>query len=197
MMLSSASRSVDAHGSVWQNALRRTRSGAFGIESAVAWDDLAEHARERLLPLSGLLAEIPAVRVDSRGAQALRHGRDLGPELVMNGFPEAPPPRLRILDESGGRLLALAISRRREHLADATGAGLTRNPIALANALEKIEAAVAPTPAIKRGSAHLCIADPLGRRIDLREGIWADLWATHPPMAKRIAALRTMAYEPR
>lgn len=94
-----------------------------------------------------------------------------------------------------GRLLALAVSRRREYLADATGAELTRNPLGLARALEKIEAHVAPTPAIKRGSAHLCIADPLGLRIDNREGWWANLWATHPPMARRIAALRTMGYE--
>jgi heat shock protein HtpX len=94
-----------------------------------------------------------------------------------------------------GRLLALAVSRRREYLADATGAELTRNPLGLARALEKIEAHVAPTPAIKRGSAHLCIADPLGLRIDNREGWWANLWATHPPMARRIAALKAMGYE--
>ncbi len=92
-----------------------------------------------------------------------------------------------------GRLLALAVSRRREYLADATGAELTRNPMALADALEKIEDAVAPTPAIKRGTAHLCIADPLGKGIDRRESLWANLWATHPPMARRIAALKAMA----
>jgi heat shock protein HtpX len=94
------------------------------------------------------------------------------------------------------QLLALAVSRRREYLADASGAELTRNPAALADALEKIEARTEPTRAIKRGSAHLCIADPLGRRMGLREGFWADLLATHPPMAKRIAALRQMAYQP-
>jgi heat shock protein HtpX len=94
-----------------------------------------------------------------------------------------------------GQLLALAVSRRREYLADASGAGLTRNPASLAQALEKIESIAAPTQAIKRGSAHLCIADPLGRAAGLREGFWADLLATHPPMAKRIAALRAMAYE--
>jgi heat shock protein HtpX len=95
-----------------------------------------------------------------------------------------------------GRLLALAVSRRREYLADATGAELTRNPLALANALEKIEDAVEPTPAIKRGTAHLCIADPLGKRIGERESFWANLWATHPPMASRIAALKEMALLP-
>jgi heat shock protein HtpX len=100
-----------------------------------------------------------------------------------------------VLAPTVGRLLAAMVSRRREYLADATGAELTRNPLGLASALEKIEHAVAPTPSIKKGSAHLCIADPLGRALDNREGRWADLWATHPPMAKRIAALRKMAYE--
>src|SRR5438067_7947296 len=54
-------------------------------------------------------------------------------------------------------------SRKREYLADAMSAQFTRNPLALAGALQKIEGAVAPTAAIKRGAAHLCIADPLGR----------------------------------
>ena len=90
----------------------------------------------------------------------------------------------------------MAVSRRREYQADATGAELTRNPMGLAHALEKIEDAVDPTPSIKRGTAHLCIADPLGRHLNDRQGAWADLWATHPPMARRIAALKAMAYEP-
>lgn len=93
------------------------------------------------------------------------------------------------------RLLALAVSRRREYLADASSAELTRNPGALAEALEKIEFAAAPTISIKQGSAHLCIADPLGRAVTSREGYWADLFATHPPMVKRIKALREMAYQ--
>jgi heat shock protein HtpX len=92
------------------------------------------------------------------------------------------------------QLLAMMVSRGREYLADASGAELTRNPIGLARALEKIDLAVEPTRSIKRGSAHLCIADPLGRRINLREGFWADLFASHPPIAARIAALKAMAY---
>ena len=92
--------------------------------------------------------------------------------------------------------MAMMVSRRREYLADASGAELTRNPLGLARALEKIEAAVEPTPAINRGSAHLCIADPLGRPLNEREGRWADLFASHPPMDKRIAALRAMAFVP-
>ena len=93
------------------------------------------------------------------------------------------------------RLVAMAVSREREYLADASGSELTRNPGALASALEKIDAAKEPTPSIKKGVAHLCIADPRGRRINEREGGWAELLATHPPIAKRIALLREMAYQ--
>ena len=93
------------------------------------------------------------------------------------------------------QVLAMMVSRRREYLADASGAELTRNPLGLASALEKIEAAVAPTRAINQGSAHLCISDPLGRRMNLNEGAWADLLASHPPMPTRITALREMAFQ--
>jgi heat shock protein HtpX len=93
------------------------------------------------------------------------------------------------------QFLAMAVSRKREYLADAMGAQFTRNPMSLASALTKIEAADAPTTSIKRGAAHLCIADPLGRRANLREGGLSDLFATHPPMAARIARLKGMAYQ--
>jgi heat shock protein HtpX len=92
------------------------------------------------------------------------------------------------------RLVAMAVSREREYLADASGSELTRNPLALASALEKIDAAKEPTPSIKQGVAHLCIADPRGRAVNEREGGLAALFATHPPIAKRIALLREMAY---
>jgi heat shock protein HtpX len=92
------------------------------------------------------------------------------------------------------RLVAMAVSREREYLADASGSELTRNPGALASALEKIDAAKSPTPSIKQGVAHLCIADPRGRTVNEREGGWAELFATHPPIAKRIALLHEMAY---
>ena len=92
------------------------------------------------------------------------------------------------------RVMALGVSRKREFLADAMSAQFTRNPMALATALEKIERAAAPTRCITRGAAHLCIADPLGRPVNLREGWLADLWGTHPPMAVRVARLRGMAF---
>lgn len=94
-----------------------------------------------------------------------------------------------------GRLLAMAVSRRREYLADASGAELTRNPLGLASALEMIDAAVEPTAAVKRGTAHLCIADPVGRSWNDREGGWSNLFATHPPMLRRIEALKEMAFQ--
>jgi heat shock protein HtpX len=94
------------------------------------------------------------------------------------------------------QIVSLAVSRQREYLADASGAELTRNPLGLASALEKIAASIAPTPSIKQGVAHLCIEDPRGRSVNEREGFFANLFATHPPVEKRIAALRQMAYVP-
>ena len=93
------------------------------------------------------------------------------------------------------QIVAMAVSRDREYLADASGAELTRNPLALASALEKISAAAAPTESIKQGVAHLCIEDPRGRAINEREGGWANLFSTHPPVSKRIALLKEMAYQ--
>jgi heat shock protein HtpX len=92
------------------------------------------------------------------------------------------------------QLLAVAVNRRREYLADAMGAQFTRNPLALARALEKIEACSAPTTRVNSGAAHMCIADPLGSRLGRQDGMLADVLATHPPMAKRIAILKGMGY---
>ena len=91
------------------------------------------------------------------------------------------------------RLLALAVSRSREYLADASSAELTRNPLGLAAALRKIGAAHHPTRLISQGSAHLCITDPRGLKLNEREGEVAELFGTHPPLAKRIAILENMA----
>jgi heat shock protein HtpX len=93
------------------------------------------------------------------------------------------------------QLMAMAVSRKREYLADASGAELTRNPMGLANALHKLENASAPTASIKRGAAHLCIVVPFGRKMNAKEGFAAELFGTHPPMNKRIIALEAMAYQ--
>jgi heat shock protein HtpX len=93
------------------------------------------------------------------------------------------------------RLLAMGISRKREFLADAMAAQFTRNPMALATALEKIEAAAHPTKSINAGVAHLCIADPTQRKLNSREGGLAELFGTHPPMRLRVARLKAMAFQ--
>jgi tRNA pseudouridine55 synthase len=90
-------------------ALRRTRSGSFGLDDAVGGDDLTG-ARERLLPLGALLPELPAVRVGPEGRERVRHGRDLPRGLILSGFPEGAVERVRVLDDAGD-LLALAVPR--------------------------------------------------------------------------------------
>ncbi len=106
-----------------------------------------------------------------------------------------------------GTLTRLAISREREFLADATGAHITSNPLALVKALEKIagDARIEVLDS-KASMAGLCIADPtaighkkhsqfkLGLK-DKKEnkgivGLWKKLWSTHPPMEERITRLR-------
>lgn len=93
------------------------------------------------------------------------------------------------------RLLALAVSRKREFLADASAAQLTRNPGGLASALEKIHDAPGATRRIAHGAAHLCIVDPAERKLSDREGFLGDVFASHPPMRERIARLKAMGYQ--
>jgi heat shock protein HtpX len=88
-----------------------------------------------------------------------------------------------------GELIKLAISRHREYLADASGALLTRYPEGLARALEKISAIHQPLQRQSTATAHLWIADPKGGA----KRSFSSLWATHPPVAERIARLRAMA----
>jgi heat shock protein HtpX len=83
-------------------------------------------------------------------------------------------------------LIQLAISRRREYLADATGALTTRYPEALASALEKISVQGSSMRRQNTATAHLFFANPL------RKGNLAGLFSTHPPIEDRIRRLRAM-----
>ncbi len=94
------------------------------------------------------------------------------------------------------QLLAMAMSRQREYLADATAAEYTRNPRGLARALEKIRDAGGPVNKAMRGTAPLFFCDPLRRRLDDSESGLANLLTTHPPIARRIALLYEMAGMP-
>jgi heat shock protein HtpX len=92
------------------------------------------------------------------------------------------------------RIIAMTVSRQREYQADASAAEFTRNPLALAGALEKIAGTTSPLRTAHRATAHLFISDPLQRRLGYREGFMADLFSTHPPIQKRIERLKRMAY---
>ncbi len=91
-----------------------------------------------------------------------------------------------ILAPIAAQLIQLAISRRREYLADASGALLTRYPEGLASALRKISAHSAPMQRANHATAHLFIGDPFGAKAGKAIN---GLFATHPPVEKRIERL--------
>ena len=93
---------------------------------------------------------------------------------------------LSILAPIAAVLMQMAISRKREFLADASGALLTRYPEGLARALEKISADPEKLKAANRATAHLFIANPFkGKKV-------SKLFMTHPPIEERVAKLRGM-----
>lgn len=87
-------------------------------------------------------------------------------------------------------LIQLAVSRRREFLADASSAYLTRNPQGLAAALQKIAQDKEPLEAANRATAHLYIENPL--KGSEAVGMFASLFNTHPAVKDRIKALSDM-----
>ncbi|KKR88033.1 MAG: Protease HtpX-like protein [Candidatus Curtissbacteria bacterium GW2011_GWA1_41_11] len=88
-------------------------------------------------------------------------------------------------------LIQLAISRKREYLADASGTLITRNPDSLADALLKLSKDTEPLEAANKATAHLYIVNPLKNRKDAI-GWFAGLFNTHPPIEERVKKLRTM-----
>ena len=95
---------------------------------------------------------------------------------------------LMVLAPLVAQLLQLAISRKREFLADASGALLTRYPEGLASALEKLAADTEPLEVANKATAHLYIINPLKEH----GGVINNLFSTHPPLEARIKALRAM-----
>ena len=89
-------------------------------------------------------------------------------------------------------LMQLALSRKREYLADSDAALLTRNPEGLAKALEIISADQEPLEAANKATAHLYIADPMKELKGSPRGWFSGLFATHPPIEERVKRLREM-----
>ena len=106
-----------------------------------------------------------------------------GGVILLVGF------ALAILAPISASLIQLAISRKRELLADASGALLTRYPEGLASALKKIASDPAPMKSANNTTAHLWLEDPYKGK----KGKWLHkLFLTHPPVEQRIEALRGM-----
>ena len=84
-----------------------------------------------------------------------------------------------------GPLIRLALSRRRESLADASGVELTRNPAGLLSALKKLQQNDQPFKTMTHATAAMCIDDPLQHH----EAWYHHLYDTHPPLEDRIAEL--------
>jgi heat shock protein HtpX len=120
-----------------------------------------------------------------RGRRRGRSGDNAaGGVLILVGL------ALAVLSPIIATVIQLAVSRKREFLADASGAMLTRYPAGLASALRKISADTEPLEAANKATAHLYIVNPLK---NLKGGGGVNrLFSTHPPIEERIAALEKM-----
>lgn len=103
-----------------------------------------------------------------------------------NGFVMLIGLALAILSPLFAKLIQLAISRKREYLADASGALLTRYPEGLARALEKIAGQNRPLSKANKATAHLYISNPFKAKK------FSRFFSTHPPIENRISQLRKM-----
>jgi heat shock protein HtpX len=117
-----------------------------------------------------------------------RRGRSRGGAGGAGGILILVGLALAVLSPLIATIIQLAVSRKREFLADASGAMLTRYPAGLASALRKISADTEPLEAANKATAHLYIVNPLKNV----KGSVNKLFSTHPPIEERIAALERM-----
>lgn len=130
-----------------------------------------------------ILAGFISILADMFQHSLIFRGRDnenRGGGLILFGL------LLSILAPLAAFLIRMAISRKRELLADASGALLTRYPEGLASALEKISSDPKPLDTASGATAHLYISNPF------KTGGLMKLFMTHPPVEERLAALRNM-----
>ncbi len=141
----------------------------------------------RLMTLVGVLVGVIVILSDFFTRAHLFRGRNHDNRssgmLVLLGI------LLMVLSPIFAYLIQFAVSRKREYLADASGALLTRYPAGLAQALEKIARARQPMLRASNATAHLYISNPFGAKA--ARGL-AHLFSTHPPLEDRIRALRKM-----
>lgn len=163
---------------------RRELVGVLGHELA--------HVRNRDILISSIVATVAgAITMVAHMAQwALMFGGfGRSDDEEGSGFADlAFGLMMIIVAPIAAALIQLAVSRAREYQADATGAEIVHDPLALASALEKLERGVQAVPAnANPATAHLYIVSPF------HGGVIAGLFSTHPPLAERVARLRQMA----
>ncbi len=149
-----------------------------------------------LVGLVALLADL-FLRASLLGRGGNRRGGNGGGKaqaiLMIAGF------ILVILSPIVASAIQLTISRKREYLADATGALLTRYPEGLASALEKIQNHSGKMQKANHAMAHLYISDPYGKNLrsenSRKPSLWSRMFMTHPPTTERIAKLRSQKEE--
>ena len=134
----------------------------------------------------GMAALLASILWRSAFYSSLGRDRDSGQIglvlLVLGGL-------LAVVGFIFGPLIRLALSRRRESLADASGVELTRNPAGLLSALKKLQQNDVPFKKMNHATAAMCIDDPLQHH-----DTWLHhLYDTHPPIEERIAVLEKMA----
>ena len=135
-----------------------------------------------LVGFVAIIADI-FLRMTFWGGRGQHRDSRLGVILLIAGIVAA------ILAPIAARLIHLAISRKREFLADASGALLTRYPEGLASALGKISSYSKPMKKTSHATAHLFISNPFGPGNGMASKM-NRLFSSHPPAAERIKALR-------
>ena len=151
----------------------------------------------RLMSIVAILAGVVALMSDiflrwtfwGGGRRRRSSGKNAGQlQLIMFVIAIA----LAILAPLIAMVVKMSISRKREFLADASGAMLTRYPEGLARALEKISKDTEPLEAANKATAHMYIINPLTEHKGTPRGWFSGMFLTHPPVEERLKALRAM-----
>jgi heat shock protein HtpX len=125
-----------------------------------------------------------------------RDSRDRGEGAEAGAIITIAVLLLAVLAPIFAQLLAMAVSRQREYLADASSVEFTRNPRALLRALQRLQQVESPLKRGTAGTAHLFMVNPREGAREDNEGFFANLISTHPPLSRRVARLQAMLGPP-